>query len=854
MLGRPFPARVLRFFFRLLLIVVLFLGAAVCLLLLYEDEVKAVVISELNKRLKAEVRVDPKDIDLTLISTFPHCSIRFSNLLMYEALAVRHRDTLLFAKQLNLHFNLQDLWNKRYLIRVISLDEATLQLRRLKNGQRNYIFWDEKAGGKEQGQEPLAFALELLRLREVRIRYTDAEKDFETNLVVKELNLKGRFSENSYGLKAQGDLNIRKYSRGAAVFLKDKDCQLDLDFDVRGPQYTIRHAGVTLNRLRVDLSGGFVVNDSLQSLDLQFKAPELDIASVLSLLPGTLKKDIGDYQSEGSFYLNGRIVWSKEQALSVTSDFGVRDGRIIYKPNSATASDLHLDGQFRYDRTTSLLHLKKIRMRLNNDEITGDCLLHDFEHLRIDAGLHTELDLRNLQNFLAIDTLRMLKGNLKIDGRVRGLLDDLQRQTFSEKVHVELEAVVSQLEAGFKNDEQVFTVENCQLTASGRDIEVKDLRLKRGSSDIQVNGRLPGFFNFLSDNKAPLTVDGQLSSDQLRLEDFMVRYTSSGGEGPIIPENIRFQLGATIKNFSYAKFTATAIRGEIEIKDQKAVVTDMKLRTMGGDATIDAFADNSGRRLEVAVQSRLRDINVSQLFTQLDNFGQTTLSDKNIKGIASADLEFSGSWNNRLEADLKSMHAVCNLKVLQGELIDFKPLQSLARFVDVSELQRVKFADLQSTIRIDNQIITLPKTTINNSALNLDVSGTHSFDNHIDYRIRLLLSELIAKRRKGRDDEFGPVENDPENRRSAFIRMSGTVDHPEFDYDKAGFKEKIKEDLHSRNQDAKRVLREELGLFKKDTGLRQQKKVQPRFELEKTSNNPPKKTLEPKRKQEDDDF
>lgn len=848
------PARLLRFFFRLLLIVVLLLAAATGLLLAYEDEVKAVVISELNKQLKAEVRIDPKDIDLTFLSTFPHCSISFSDLLMYEALSVKQRDTLLFARQLNLNFNLQDLWNKRYRIRSIRLDKAVVKLRVLKDGTPNYIFWKSDDKKEEQAGKPLDFALELLRLRDCRIRYSDAAGDFKTTLAIKELDLKGRFSEESYELKALGDLTIGNCERGKTIFLKNKACQLDFELDVRGPEYRIRHAGIALNRLKFDLSGGCVFRDSLQSLDVQFKAPELDIASVLSLLPGTLKKDIEDYRSEGSFYLNGRLAWSAENALSVTSDFGVRNGKITYDPNAATASDVQLDGQLRYSRTNSSLSLKKIQLRLNNDEISGECLLRDFGNLHINAGVHAALDLNNLQNFLAIDTLRTLKGKLKIDGRVEGLLEDLKKQTFSDRVQVELEATVSQLEAGFKNDEQVFAVENCQLMASGRDIEVKDLRLKRGSSDIQVNGRLPGFFNFLSDSRAPLTIIGRLNSERLRLEDFMVRYAASGGEGPIIPNNIRFQLSATIAKFSYAKFTASAIRGELEIKDQKAVVTDMKLQTMDGEAAIDAFADNSGHRLEVVVQSKLRDINISQLFAQLENFGQTTLSDKNIKGIASADLEFSGNWSNRLEADLKSMHAVCNLKILRGELIDFKPLQSLARFVDVSELQHVKFADLQSVIRIDDQLITLPKTTINNSVLNLDVSGTHSFDNRIDYRIRLLLNELIAKRRRGNDDEFGPVENDPENRRSAFIRMSGTVDHPKFDYDKAGFKEKVKEDIRDRKQEAKRVLHEELGLFKKDSSIRPVKKAQPHFELEKTGNNPPKKTLEPKRKQEDDDF
>jgi len=217
---------------------------------------------------------------------------------------------------------------------------------------------------------------------------------------------------------------------------------------------------------------------------------------------------------------------------------------------------------------------------------------------------------------------------------------------------------------------------------------------------------------------------------------------------PIIPGNIQFKLNAAILKFSYAKFEANAITGEIEIKNQKAIVSDMKLQTMEGEAEIDAYADNSDNKLDVVLQSKLKNINVAGMFLQFNNFGQTTLQEKNIKGFATADLEFSGSWSNGLEPDLNSIKSNINLSLDRGELIDFKPLLSLSKFVDVLDLQKIKFSNLRSNIEIKDKTIFLPSTSIKNSALNIIFWGTHSFDNDINYHIELLISELLAKNGK----------------------------------------------------------------------------------------------------------
>jgi len=129
---------------------------------------------------------------------------------------------------------------------------------------------------------------------------------------------------------------------------------------------------------------------------------------------------------------------------------------------------------------------------LNNDELKGSFSVTDFTNPFIHFIIDANANLENLQSFWPIDTLSKLKGNLKINSEVEGSLSDLKNETFSTKVKLNLEALVTNLEAQFKGDENIFAVENCSITAKDREVEVKDLKLKEEVQMLRLTARSPG--------------------------------------------------------------------------------------------------------------------------------------------------------------------------------------------------------------------------------------------------------------------------------------------------------------------------------------------------------------------------
>ncbi len=854
---RSFLGRLFRFIFWFGFIIIVLLITAISLVYIYEDDVKAIIIKELNKNLNAEIRLDPKNIDLTIVKTFPDCALEFKNIACMEAIKSDKRDTLVFAKSLQLKFDIKDLWNKKYDIKKIKMMDAFCRLKVNSKGKPNYIVWKDPSTSSMTStlvaNDSLKFNLEQIELVNVDMSYIDHEYKVRTQFNIKQTDLSGNFSDTDYELKGEGDLFVNKVSVHKTDYIKNKNVKYKAALQVSKDTYKIKTCDVQLNKMMLETTGNIVYGDSLSELDLDFKGKNLDIQSILSLLPESQKEHVRDYKSDGNFYVNGKMNYRNNFDVSV--DFGVSNTTVVYQPKDAKLTNLNAKGRFIRTKDKTLLELKNVSGDLMSDHFYGDMVMTEFNDPFLDLKVGGTLDLENFTKFWPIDTLSKLKGKIVFNGLMKSKVEELKKNVLSENASLELQATLKDLVIQFKGQKDSTNIYSCEVRALDRLVEVKGLSIKKGSSDMKINGKLEGAFNYILDAKNPLKVYGDLKSDRIVLEDFIYdeQPANASNKSEVdVPDNINFILDANIGTLSFGKFNSTQVQGNIELKNKKILAEGLNLNTMDGNATIDALLDFNGKNLEVAMHGEMVKINVAKMFSQLNNFDQETLKDNNVGGLLNASIDFSGTWNKFLEPDLNSMKATSDLQIEQGRLIDFKPLESLAKFVDINDLKSIKFSSLQSRVEISKSIITIPKTAIKNSALNIDFWGTHSFNNDIDYHIQLLISDYLSKKRKpDADDEFGLVENDPENHRSAFILMTGTVDKPIIKYDRKGMKQKIKEDIKNEKQNLKAILKEEFGLFKKDSiKVKTTPKSDQQFKLE----DPKKKKKDPEKEEEDDDF
>lgn len=149
---------------------------------------------------------------------------------------------------------------------------------------------------------------------------------------------------------------------------------------------------------------------------------------------------------------------------------------------------------------------------------------------------------------------------------------------------------------------------------------------------------------------------------------------------------------------------------------------------------------------------------------------------------------------------------------------------TLSRFIEVEELENIRFSTLENTILISRGEVTIPVMDISSNAMDLSASGTHQFNNHYDYRLKLKLSHLLyGKARKSKNSEF-VIAEDESDTRTLFLKIydDGSGSKVEMDREKAT--EKVREDMKRQRVELKKILHEELGLFKAEEEIEREEK------------------------------
>ncbi len=835
--------------------------------LAYEGEVKKYVINELNKQLNTQVIIDTKDIDFSIIKNFPYASIDFKNLKALDATNSKLKDTLFKAGKISLQFNLPDIFKKNYHIKKIEIEDVTLDIHIDETGKDNYHFWKTST---DTASSNFAFALEKIRMSRVQVFYRNRKTVQDIDVLINKSDLSGEFSAKNYTLKTTGELFVNIIRSDSIEYVSKKNVYVDLALEVDNTtsSYKIGASKIKIEDLLFEL-GGEVVHASTQPvLNIQIRGKDMNIKSILSLIPKQYKRKIEEYKSTGDFYFNSTIQgpYYDGQVPQIIADFGMRNATIQQVKENIVLNDVNLKGHYTNGAVDkhqpSELSLLPFSARINKEQIQGELAVVNLDNPSVKGKVKAGFNLTELQQFVKIDTIDQISGQVLIDAVFKA--DNRNPLTgLYKEVTTAGDLKISGMDVHIKNNTLRFSNINGDFKFNNNDLIVNHFSGSISNSDFELKGFFRNIVGYILKDKQDIDVEATLISKKINLDELLANKQEDHSQKSKyklkFSEHINVNLNSEIEQLKFRNFEATAIKGIIKLKDKKLVADPITLSTMNGSITTSGVVDGSDTsRLMVTCFSDVNKINISQMFQEFENFGQSTITNKNIKGTATFKIQFSSILSPELDMDMNKLYAGIDLNVENGELNNVESMKSLSRFIDLKELENIRFATLKNQIEIKNQIINIPKMEVKSSAINLIASGTHTFDNKINYRIKLSLNDLLsrkAKKAKKQNDEFGEVADDGLGRTNLFLLMSGTVDKPIIKYDSKSAVQHVKQDLKIEKQTFKKVLKDEFGVFKKDSTLSDKKgkeKPKPLIKWEESDKKPEKKVLKKPKKEEED--
>lgn len=834
-------------------------GTGIFIEYFYEDTVKGIIISQLNKRLNC--RIDVKDIEFSIFEKFPFASVHFIDATVYDA----NRDTttldasevkklksaksramagdsiLMKAGDVYLQMSVWDLIFGEYRIQRVEVSDARLQIRVFPDGYANYDIL--KPAEDTTSTEDFSFDLQKLLLKNVAISYNDYAAHQDYAVLARDAVLKGNFTEDRYKLEVIGDLAVHKIKSYGENYFRSQHTRVDLSMEVDQTNETVTFSSgeVKVGGMPLTVLGYVAWGDARQEIDLNISGQDLPLQAFLDELPAVYRKYVSDYSGKGRFNFNALVrgSYAGEHTPVFSADLVLTNGELSQKKNDMTLTDVNLKASFtngaRQNKATSMIRLSEFSAHLKQGQVSGSFTMKDFNKPDIVLTARGNFDLSELNNFLPSDTVSAMSGNVEFDISYKGVLESLSGFTSADFIQSNSSGNLKLSDANFefRNNKLRLTGLNGHFEFSSNDVISKDFKGKIGNNDFYISGYFRNLIPYILAEEERLQVNATFLSQNIDMDE-LLQYQSASGDTVMrleIPPKLDLNFDLNIRRFNFGKFQASDIKGGLKIRNRQILVSNLSFWATDGRVSATGLIDGTREgKLLISCDAHLERVDIRKMFTQLNNFGQQHLRAEHLNGLLTADIVMGSVWSNTFECDLSTVYADSKVKIENGELLHFGPIEGLSEYLKNRNFSDIKFATLETNISIRDKVINIPTTNISNDAIDVDISGTHTFDNVIDYHVSVLFAEILHNNRE-KQSEYGQIEEDNLHRERYFFRITGTTENPIYKkVDKEAYKENLNVRIKEEKQNLKDVLNNEFKWFKKDTvkGQKPDKGVKPK--------------------------
>jgi len=807
----------------------------------FKDEVIGFVIESINKQVTSRIQV--QSVHFSVIRKFPNAAVEFKHVVMspakdFDTLSFEpeHSRHLLVAESVFAEMNLFRLLTGDYRITCIEVHHGSINLLTDQNSRHNFIFWKipEKTTGGSSYIE-----LENVTLRNVDVYYGHRKSNTVLSLYSGWSQLSGKFSNQQYSMSADWQGAVHIFSLDNDVFIRDKDLELSGTIDVDDNIFTIRRSDLSLAKVKTNVSGGFSTGDEIV-LDLHVEGKQMDYASLVSALPETYAQKFHDYPGKGEINFAASIKGKVGNGVipKIEAQFSMTQGQIAHRKSKNKVTGLSFNGTFttgdKNRRSTSLLHISDFACNIGGGNIKGNFSFQNFAKPQITARISSTTDLGQVLDFFPNQHIVSAGGAMRCELTAKLRLKNLTFSQSSDIEQLELDGTVkfSNVSAHLHAPAYRFSNINGSLQV-GNHVSTNNLSLIFNGNDLKINGYMERWSSYLLKRSKTLYVKANVSSQHICVDSLLMTGASVSGKSssnvanviqesaaPILPANIEFDAHLDVAKFRYQKFEAEQMKARLVYQPRILEIRSMSFSSMSGKLTgTGAIANQQANHIYVQGETTLDRMDVKQLFHTFDNFGQDVLRAEHVKGNLSGDLGFAIGWDKRMSLQQDKIAVEGMLNLYSGELVNFEPINNLSRFVALEELQNIRFSNLQLRVSIKNRKITFPQTDIRTSAFDIISSGEHHFDNRYTYRVKILLSELLAaKARKAKlENRENEYTEDGGKRTALYLKIEGKGDEFKISYDQQSAKASVAQDIRNEKQTLKGILKEEFGWFKKDT-------------------------------------
>lgn len=738
----------------------------------YQDQIIQLFLRQAKKQLKNPLHIG--SIQLTALRNFPHIGLRLQEVVVKDR--TKATEDLMAVREVYCALDVWKLLHGQYVVSHLSLTHGK-------------FYWGQDAAHQlewEQGQQPaqqtsLAISLDEIELKDMKIVY-GGQQHYEMN--ASQMRARLIWAHNRLGVDLQGKATIHNIQLAELVFAQDLPLSVRarLSYDQVKKIWELSPMQLGYGESKLTVQGTWSLEKQYPTA-LQIRGKQVTPHLLLRCLPPSYCQQLRPYDLRGQLNLRGSINKSKSRKWALQGNFELKKGGLIARQTTKPIVFDKLVGALNmpnlHDLSTASLSIKEMNSTLGQSKLVGNCIVKNFDDPHLQCVAEGTFDLASLSPLIANNALVDTSGKVALQGKLSANLRQL-RHGLHAKDNLSLVG-------GLQAQNVQFKVGPGQLLCRGltgslvfKDNEwiIKEMAGSLGPGSLVLSGSLQNLLPYLLSDKEQCRVDAKLHMDYLDL-DLLLGGEPNTGTTPAFNITPRWAMGLScdIQQLHFRRFQGKNVRGQLKVKDQKLTAETLQLGIAGGKASLNGVLDASDDHLSIDTSTRLQGVQVNKLFYMFENFHQTFLMDRHLNGEVFSDFNLRIQTDKRWKIQKETIQADINVRLHNGALCNFEPIQKLAKYVDSESLAKLHFSELKNHIFIKDQTVYIPPMGVHSNITYIQVSGTHAFDGKVDYNFVVPFTRLGGREipEEVGEDALGGI--------NLFLKLQGDVDDYKLSYD-----------------------------------------------------------------------
>jgi hypothetical protein len=728
-------------------IVLILMIALISIPYFFKDKIVEMVSNTINNNINANVTF--KDANLSLLKSFPLVSLTVNDI------AVANKtpfvgDTLFNAKELSLAMKITELFkesDETIAIQSIASNDGNINIIFNKEGNGNFdiAIANEETTTKT---DESSFSLNIDEYEFDNINFNYIDRSTNTKLSLENIihTGKGNFAEDIFNIDTKTTAFL-SFNLDKTNYMNHVKVSLDavLAIDLKNSKYTFKENTGYINQLPLEFDGFIQMLDDNQYYDLHFKTPTSSFKNALALLPKQYAGNLNTIKTTGNFEINGNVKGTLSNKTIPAFDISIssQNAQFKYADLPKSVENINIDSRI-VNKTgftkDTYVAFNKLNFKIDKDEFTASGSIRNLTtNPKVDIGAKGTINLANISKvYPALE--KELEGVLNADITTNFDMNSIEKENY-QNIKNAGEITVRDFKYDDKDVANPFYINKTAISFNTNAIKLNEFEAKTGTSDLSIKGNLDNFYGFIFKDEV-LKGNFTLNSNNLKVDDFISKTeTSTETKEPEsalkIPAFLDVKLTANAKKVVYDNINLTNVSGNLLIHDETIDLKNIKSDVFGGNIGFNGNVSTKGESSKFKMDLDLKDLNVSDSFSNLEMLKSIAPIAKTIAGQINSTISVSGDLNEDMTPNLKTISGNLLGQLLNTKLntSNSKLLSTLSEKVSFLDASKLNLDNVKGIFSFENGQVAVKPFNLNYKDIGIIISGKHGFDQTMNYDI-----------------------------------------------------------------------------------------------------------------------